>query len=407
MHKITSVKSSNNMNKLWPILLLLTACEPTPRLVLEARSQSHFDAFDSLNVRFWQKGLNARNTASTVNGILSLPDVRPEGSWIVTNGRYPTDNIEVIVKVETSSADASLELSNQVDYFSTNGLGKNNSFYQFYNAINDVQGPLYIRRCLNTTRTGNYFASGVDFTRRHWLRIGIAKDTVNFSYSFDNSIWHLIYREKNIFGGDSLYIALTGYKGWSLSSFRMAYSEIATDTVTVVRETPRAWIVWNDNTEADLAGYRLYVRNDSAGFNQSFDTGLISTYQISNLDTVGTYSVQATAYDTVANESPKSNTVRFKYVPLDTVPPDTTKPDSISWCDLNDDGKIDLLDRGMFNWSFPSQRGESNYRVACDKNNDDVVDGLDLGLLARWCDFHDGKQLNSTAKLDSLYQKGK
>ena len=397
------------MDKLWPILLLLTACEPTPQLVLEARSQSHFDTFDLFNVGFWQKGLNSRNAANVVNGVLVLSDVRPEGSWIVTNGRYPTYNLEITVEVEISSADASLELSNQVDYFSTNGLGKNNSFYQFYNAINDAQGSLYIRRCLNAVRIGQYFASGVDFKRKHWLKVGIAKDTVNFSYSFDNSIWHLIYREKNIFGGDSLYVALTGYKGWSLSSFRLAYSEIASDTVMIVRESPRVWIVWNDNVEEDLAGYNLYVKNDSAGFNRSFDTGLISTYQINDLDTVGTYSIQATAYDTVGNESPKSNTVKFRYLPRDTVvaPPDTTRPDSVSWCDLNGDGKIDLLDRGMFSWSFSSERGDPNYRVVCDKNNDDVVDGLDLGLLARWCDFHDGKQLNSTAKLDSLYRRDK
>ena len=68
-------------------------------------------------------------------------------------------------------------------------------------------------------------------------------------------------------------------------------------------------ISWNANTEADLAGYQVYI--DQAA---PVDVGLVNLYQVEITPSEGqTYEVQVTAYDLTGNESGKSNVATCVY----------------------------------------------------------------------------------------------
>jgi hypothetical protein len=66
---------------------------------------------------------------------------------------------------------------------------------------------------------------------------------------------------------------------------------------------------WNANTEADLAGYQVYI--DQAA---PVDVGLVTAYQVEITPSEGqTYAVQVTAYDLTGNESEKSDVATCVY----------------------------------------------------------------------------------------------
>ena len=66
---------------------------------------------------------------------------------------------------------------------------------------------------------------------------------------------------------------------------------------------------WNANTEADLAGYQVYI--DQAA---PVDVGLVNLYQVEITPSEGQrYAVQVTAYDLTGNESEKSEVATCVY----------------------------------------------------------------------------------------------
>ncbi len=79
---------------------------------------------------------------------------------------------------------------------------------------------------------------------------------------------------------------------------------------------------WDANTEADLAGYRLY-RTDVPGsyiFGEGNQVGgaLVGTETVTILERDGTWYYVVTAYDNTDNESGPSNEVSTS---IDTIPP--------------------------------------------------------------------------------------
>ena len=78
--------------------------------------------------------------------------------------------------------------------------------------------------------------------------------------------------------------------------------------------------MWDENLEADLAGYRVYRSDTSGGYDKSTDMiweGTAITATENNVPD-GTWYWVATAYDTSGNESGYSNEVTAT---LDTEPP--------------------------------------------------------------------------------------
>ncbi|MEP7152475.1 MAG: fibronectin type III domain-containing protein [Nitrospira sp.] len=69
-----------------------------------------------------------------------------------------------------------------------------------------------------------------------------------------------------------------------------------------------ATVSWNANTEADLAGYRIYVgtRSGSYGFAGPFEVSNSTSFTVPNLPVGTTYFFAVTAFDKSGNESTKS-----------------------------------------------------------------------------------------------------
>lgn len=66
-----------------------------------------------------------------------------------------------------------------------------------------------------------------------------------------------------------------------------------------------ATVTWSPNTEADLAGYKLYVGTSSGIYSRTVDVGKVTSYVIS-LPKGVTYFFVLTAYDRSGNESGRS-----------------------------------------------------------------------------------------------------
>lgn len=81
-------------------------------------------------------------------------------------------------------------------------------------------------------------------------------------------------------------------------------------------------ISWNANTEADLAGYKLYYGIASGNYTSSIDVKNVTQYSVTVNPTVTTtYYVAVTAYDTSGNESVKSDEASVTVTVADTTPP--------------------------------------------------------------------------------------
>lgn len=68
-------------------------------------------------------------------------------------------------------------------------------------------------------------------------------------------------------------------------------------------------LVWDANTESDLAGYCVYVWDWNRKPYSKTNVGHVTTYTVSNLKPEKTYFFAVTAYDTSENESGFSNEV--------------------------------------------------------------------------------------------------
>ncbi len=75
--------------------------------------------------------------------------------------------------------------------------------------------------------------------------------------------------------------------------------------------TANATVTWNANTEADLAGYRVYVGTTSGSYNFAgpFEVSGATSFTVPNLPVGTTYFFAVTAFDKSGNESTKSSEV--------------------------------------------------------------------------------------------------
>jgi hypothetical protein len=76
-------------------------------------------------------------------------------------------------------------------------------------------------------------------------------------------------------------------------------------------------LVWDPNTDPDLAGYKIYWGTASRTYTNNVDVGNVTTYTIKGLPD-GVVYFAATAYDKQKLESPYSNEVSIS---LDSTPP--------------------------------------------------------------------------------------
>jgi len=71
-----------------------------------------------------------------------------------------------------------------------------------------------------------------------------------------------------------------------------------------------ARLVWNANTETDLAGYKVYRGQSSGSYDEMVDVGNVTEYQIEGIDP-GTYNYVVSAYNIFGAESKFSNEIIY------------------------------------------------------------------------------------------------
>lgn len=77
---------------------------------------------------------------------------------------------------------------------------------------------------------------------------------------------------------------------------------LATVAVTA-KASGTATLTWDPNTEADVAGYKVYAGTTSGSYGPPVDVGKVMTFTILNLQAGKTYYFAVTAYNTLGSES--------------------------------------------------------------------------------------------------------
>lgn len=80
-------------------------------------------------------------------------------------------------------------------------------------------------------------------------------------------------------------------------------------------------LVWDQNTEEDLAGYKVYIGTAPQTFSQIVDVGRVTAFTATDLSEGETYYSAVTAYDIYMNESDFSNEVSTT-ISVTTPPPE-------------------------------------------------------------------------------------
>jgi hypothetical protein len=78
-----------------------------------------------------------------------------------------------------------------------------------------------------------------------------------------------------------------------------------------VYEPAQVTLVWDQNAESDLSGYKLHYGPSSGNYTASVDVGNLTSYTLTGLARNSTYYIAATAYNTAGMESGYSNEVAF------------------------------------------------------------------------------------------------
>ena len=68
-------------------------------------------------------------------------------------------------------------------------------------------------------------------------------------------------------------------------------------------------LAWDENEEPNLAGYMLYYGTSPGNYLSPIDVGNVTTYELSGLIDGTTYYIALTAYDTLNDESEKSDEI--------------------------------------------------------------------------------------------------
>lgn len=134
-------------------------------------------------------------------------------------------------------------------------------------------------------------------------------------------------------------------------------------------------VVWDANTEPNLAGYMIYYGFASHSYDYVVNVRDQTTFTFSGLEEGHTYYFAVTAYDTEDLESDFSNEVTASFKFGNQLPTGCE-------CDIDTDGDVDGADLTVFSTDFG--RTDCSVGDPCegDFDNDDDVDASDLGVFA-------------------------
>jgi len=125
-------------------------------------------------------------------------------------------------------------------------------------------------------------------------------------------------------------------------------------------------LLWDPNTETDLAGYKVYYGSASRSYGAPIAIGRQTSHTLTQLP-AGTYYFAVTAYNTSGLESGFSNEVVAVVAA------------SGGGCNVNADSRVDVIDLQVLSNVVLSLRACPS---SCDVTNDGRVDVLDVQVLA-------------------------
>jgi hypothetical protein len=225
-----------------------------------------------------------------------------------------------------------------------------------------------------------------------WPRLGIAlDDTGKISKELEINRAEFQFYDFGVFdvaGAATLYLVFTNdyynpvtNADVNLRIRRATFTPLAGDEPqvaaldTFVVKGASALLEWNPNSEADLAGYRVFRGLESGKYLSPIDVGKATSYQF-DLSPLYKYYFSVAAYDSSNNQSPLSKEVLVLV---------EAEGGGSSPSDLNGDGKCDAADQAIVNQAMGSSCTGRRYNRKADLNQDCKVDGLDIVLFSANC----------------------
>ncbi|KHE90274.1 MAG: fibronectin type III domain-containing protein [Candidatus Scalindua rubra] len=200
------------------------------------------------------------------------------------------------------------------------------------------------------------------------------------------------------------------YSGWMTSdTYKTNYTDAGVYTVTVtvsdgsltasqnvtvtVINSPQTTLSWTANTEADIAGYKVYYGKTSGNYDANVDVGNQTNYTLTGLINGHTYHLAVTAYDSSGNESAFSSEVIFTVLVVidsdgDGVADsqDAFPSDPNEWIDTDADGigdnaDLDTYNEGQFalSWTANTESDLAGYKVYYGNTSGNYDANVDVG----------------------------
>ncbi|MEE4311793.1 MAG: fibronectin type III domain-containing protein [candidate division KSB1 bacterium] len=254
-----------------------------------------------------------------------------------TSGSYPNE-----VLVGNSQTFTTPELSEGVIYFfavsalDTAGNESNlSSEYNIYIPMSDTNPP-----SVPVIISNQVIESKVMLTWQGGNESDLAGYRVHYgklSGDYDNNIdvgSVNIYQTTELEQGETYFFAVSAYD--TASNFSDYSAEMSVIIPVIDKTAPAQPVVlaysieeskvnisWQNNTEPDLAGYKVHYGKSQRSYDTVVDVGVVTQYQTAELIQGDTYFFALSAYDTASNASMYSNEFSVTIPIIDTTPPGT------------------------------------------------------------------------------------
>ena len=254
-----------------------TVTETSPWLAVSPASGIITREKDTITVQVNQLGLSAGSYSSTVQ--IAIAD---------RNGHYQTESVAVrlIVSGGVTTPTPSM-LLNPASLSFSGTVGGMNPLAKTMNLVNPTGGTLTWSMAESAAWLALNTAAGTTTTET---------DQVSASVSIQGLAA----------GTYSTVIAVTA-SGAANSPQQIPVSLILSQPTPSTTGSIR--LSWTANTEADLAGYKVYIGTQSRLYNSPITLGPVAAYNAANLTIGKTYYFCISAFDSAGNESPCSTEV--------------------------------------------------------------------------------------------------
>lgn len=141
-----------------------------------------------------------------------------------------------------------------------------------------------------------------------WDTVGMPEKTTFMLYDHTTGIW--IDMRENVTYTFNPSVNPNGF------TLRVAWGDLTPPLsptgIGVEEKVSSLFITWSQNTEGDLAGYKIHFGKKNGTYERTVDIKNVNNYSLLNLSPDSVYYIALTAYDEAGNESPYSMEVSGK-----------------------------------------------------------------------------------------------